>query len=174
MAFDRESIDYMVIGGQAVLVHGEPRMTRDIDVVVSIPVDDLYRLTQALGTIGVRPAVEDATEFVGQTMVLPCVIEGSALRLDCVLAGSPYESVALSRAVSVEIDGVPVRFASVEDLVIHKMIAGRARDHEDVQALLIKNPTTDQAEIRQWLREFGQALDRDLLAAFDRICEDQG
>ena len=40
-ALDAEAIPYMVIGGQAVLVHGEPRLTRDIDITLGVDIDQL-------------------------------------------------------------------------------------------------------------------------------------
>ena len=39
-----QSIPYMVIGGQAVLVYGEPRLTKDIDITLGINVDELDKL----------------------------------------------------------------------------------------------------------------------------------
>jgi len=40
-ALDNHNIPYMIIGGQAVLLYGEPRLTRDIDVALGIDVDKL-------------------------------------------------------------------------------------------------------------------------------------
>ena len=50
--FDSRSIPYLIIGGQAVLVHGEPRLTRDIDVTLGVGVDrldDLLAIVKAAG-----------------------------------------------------------------------------------------------------------------------------
>ena len=41
IALDQKGIPYMVIGGQAVLLHGEPRMTRDIDITVGITTEQI-------------------------------------------------------------------------------------------------------------------------------------
>ena len=54
-----------------------------------------------------------------------------------------------------------VRFASLEDVVIHKILAGRPRDIEDIESILLKNPGYDAPYIIKWLAEFGTALDRD-------------
>lgn len=35
-ALDKGGIPYMIIGGQAVLLYGEPRLTRDIDIILAI------------------------------------------------------------------------------------------------------------------------------------------
>ncbi|GAB4369907.1 MAG: hypothetical protein Kow00128_16500 [Deltaproteobacteria bacterium] len=51
-----------------------------------------------------------------------------------------------------------VNFASLEDVVIHKMVAGRPRDLEDVRAILRKNPGYDADYIDRWLRDFEEAL----------------
>lgn len=46
-----------------------------------------------------------------------------------------------------------VSFASPEDVVILKIIAGRPRDLEDVRSILLKNPPMDSGYIRNWLKE---------------------
>jgi hypothetical protein len=61
----------MVIGGQAVLVHGEPRLTRDIDVTLGVSLDRLPDVVAAAGAAGLKPLV-DPESFARETMVLPC------------------------------------------------------------------------------------------------------
>ena len=41
LALDEGRIRYMIIGGQAVLLHGEPRLTRDIDIILGVTVEKL-------------------------------------------------------------------------------------------------------------------------------------
>ncbi len=43
---DQEHVPYMVIGGFAVTVWGEPRFTRDLDVTVSVPADQLQSMIE--------------------------------------------------------------------------------------------------------------------------------
>ena len=43
---ERSHIEYMIIGGQAVLVYGEPRLTRDIDVTLGVGVERLPEIIQ--------------------------------------------------------------------------------------------------------------------------------
>jgi hypothetical protein len=87
-------------------------------------------------------------------MVLPCSDPPSGIRVDLIFSFSPFEHLAISRARTVRIGRAELRFASLEDLVIHKLIAGRARDLEDVRHILLKNPAADLSYIRRWLDEF--------------------
>ena len=62
-----------------------------------------------------------------------------------------------------------VQFASLEDVVIHKVIAGRARDLEDVRIILLKNQAYDAAYITKWLQDFDQALNENFSELFQGI-----
>ncbi len=102
-------------------------------------------------------------------MVLPCQDPVTKIRVDLTFSFSPYERGAIQRAGGVEIGAARVRFASVEDLIIHKVIAGRPRDLEDVRILLIENPQADIVVIRRVLAEFSESLSEPLSEHFSRI-----
>jgi hypothetical protein len=165
-------VPYRVIDGQAVLRHGQPRMTRDIDLTVAVAPIDAQKVMDALGSEGLRPMVDNPQEFVLRTHVLPCQSSRSHLRLDPSFTDSPYELRAIERGVDVVVDGVAVRFASAEDLVIHKIIAGRPVDHQEVSGVLLKNPHIDAAYVRHWLAQFARALERPLVEDFERLWRD--
>lgn len=59
-ALDEAGFPYMVIGGQAVLLHGEPRLTRDIDVTLGVSLDRLESVVDVAARppwgLPVRPA----------------------------------------------------------------------------------------------------------------------
>ncbi|MGC9445267.1 MAG: hypothetical protein ACP5E9_10135 [Candidatus Methanospirareceae archaeon] len=59
-------------------------------------------------------------------MVLPTLDDRSGIRVDFIFSVSPYERQALARAKKVEVQGTLVTFVALEDLIIHKVIAGRA------------------------------------------------
>jgi len=165
---DQARIPWMVIGGQAVLVHGEPRLTRDVDITVGLGLDRLEELLEIVATIGWKPLV-DPDEFTRRTMVLPCGVTGSPLRVDLILADSPYETEALRRAQEAgdaRTDGI--RFATPEDVVIHKLIAGRTRDLEDARSILLKQPELDRDWVRRWLKSYEDLLGEPLM---DRLQE---
>ena len=167
-ALDAAGLGYMVIGGQAVLIYGEPRLTRDIDITLAASLDQLPRVLELTEGLGLEVLV-DAEEFASETMVLPCRDPDTEIRVDFILADTTYEREAIARARTVLLAGAPVRFASPEDLVVHKMIAGRARDLDDVRSILLKQPDLEIAPIRHALGEFETALDLVLVEQFDQI-----
>jgi hypothetical protein len=83
----------MVIGGQAVLQYGEPRLTRDIDVTLGVDTDRIAEILQLSDDLQLEPLV-DPTEFTLRTMVLPCSAAGG-LRVDLIFSFSDYEQQAI-------------------------------------------------------------------------------
>jgi len=168
-SLDAAGIPYMVVGGQAVLLYGEPRFTRDIDVTLGIGTDRLEELLRLVDARGwkLRPGV--SREFVTSSMVLPCEDPASGLYIDFIFSVSAYEREALRRARTAQRGNAAVRFASAEDLVIHKVVAGRPRDLEDVRIILLKQSSLDAGYVRRWLGEFERALGQSFLAPFEKL-----
>lgn len=66
-------------------------------------------------------------------------------------------------------DGL-INFASVEDIIIHKIFAGRSRDLEDIKSIILKNPDFDIGYIKKWLKEFDRSVKgKNLLKSFHQI-----
>jgi predicted nucleotidyltransferase len=166
---ERRRVPYMIIGGQAVLIYGEPRLTGDVDVTLGVGPERLPEIQDLASASGWKILAERPPDFVQRTMVLPCLDPQSGVRLDFIFSFSPYEAQAIERARQVQIGETSVRFASPEDLVIHKMVAGRARDLEDVRGILLKNPTLDSQYVDRWLREFNQSLGKGFAAQFKSL-----
>jgi predicted nucleotidyltransferase len=149
---NRAGIPYMIIGGQAVLLHGLPRMTKDIDITLGVDTQDLDKVVKAVAAIGLDIIPDHFEAFVEKTFVLPAQDKKSGIRVDFIFSFIPYERQAIERAKPVLLKGELVMFASAEDLIIHKCFAGRPRDLEDVRLIVIKNPDIDRAYVRQWLK----------------------
>jgi len=156
-ALEQRSVPYMIIGGQAVLLYGEPRLTRDIDITLGIDADRLDEVIALAREVSLSILPGDTRTFVHQTMVLPCLHEETGIRVDFIFSFTPYETQAIERANRIQIQGVGIWFASPEDVVIHKIFAGRPRDLEDVRSILIRNEDLDSAYIRSWLDEFDRS-----------------
>lgn len=163
------SLEYMVIGGQALLVYGEPRLTKDIDVTLGVGVDRLPDLLTLVRDFKWKILSESPEKFVRETWVLPCLDPESGIRIDFIFSFSEYEKQALKRIRRVRVGQAEVCFASPEDLVIHKIIAGRPRDLEDVKAVLFKNSALDMSYVHRWLEQFEKSLSQPFLKRFEEI-----
>ena len=168
-ALAERGLPYMVIGGQAVLLYGEPRLTRDIDVTLGVDADRLAEALEAASAAGLTPLVADPGRFVRETHVLPLIHGTSGIRVDLVFSWTQYEQEAIRRANRVRIGRTEVSFASLEDLLIHKIVAGRPRDLEDARQILLKNPDFDRQYVERWLGEFDKALSTDHVDSLARL-----
>lgn len=88
----------MIIGGQAVRIYGEPRLTRDIDVTLGVGPERLAEIIGLARLSAWRLLVETPQEFVQRTMVLPCIDPESNIRIDFIFSNSAYEQQAMERA----------------------------------------------------------------------------
>jgi predicted nucleotidyltransferase len=166
---ERLRLSYMVIGDQAILLYGEPRLTKDIDITLGVGVEGLTQITDLVRGLSLKVLVDDPEAFVHKTMVLPVIEDASGIRVDFIFSHFPYEQQALTRIREVPFGATTVKFASLEDVVIHKIIAGRGRDIEDVRSILLKNQDYDADYITRWLKEFEQLLQEDFSGVFRKI-----
>src|SRR2546427_9120691 len=90
-ALESIGIPYMIIGGQAVLLYGEPRLTKDIDVTLGRDTDQSKEILEIVQDLGWKTLVENPASFARQTMVLPCQDPASGIRIDFIFSFSPYE-----------------------------------------------------------------------------------
>jgi predicted nucleotidyltransferase len=159
-------IPFMLIGGQAVLLHGQPRLTEDIDITLGVDPTKLDVVQELCVTLGLEPLPRDVSAFVRETFVLPTRHPETAIRVDFIFSTTPYERQAIDRAVRVTLEGVSVPFAAAEDLIIHKLFAGRARDLEDAVGVARRRGNAlDWGYVERWAREFASIPGReDLLA----------
>jgi len=168
-ALNKHRIPYMVIGGQAVLLYGEPRLTKDIDITLGLGIDGFGQVKEVAQDLGLRILVGNPKEFVQKTMVFPVIDDKTGIRVDFIFSFSLYEKQAIRRAKNVKLGKTLAKFASLEDLVIHKVIAGRARDLEDVTSMLLRNPDYDIKYINYWLKEFDQSLNKNFSDQFSKM-----
>lgn len=167
--FDEAGVGYMVIGGQAALRVGRPRFTQDIDLTVAMSPADVQQLLKLCADIGLMPRVAEPAEFVQRSFLLPLESSEDKVPVDIAFGATGFEAQAIERAEAVTIGGVKVRFATAEDLIVHKMIAHRAIDIEDTISILRHNPGADIAYVRRCLSEMEELLDRPLVQEFEEV-----
>jgi predicted nucleotidyltransferase len=168
-ALKKNRIKYMIIGGQAVLIYGEPRMTIDIDITIGLDINGLEKLKKIIKELNLKIIPKNYKKFLEETMVLPTIDEKTKIRIDFIFSFSNYEKEALKRVKKIKVDEVKVNYASIEDLIIHKIIAGREKDLEDVKSILLKNKKINENYILKWLSEFESVLQENLIERFKKV-----
>jgi len=149
-----------IIGGVAVIAHGVPRSTVDIDATVLAAGVTPEQLIGAAARWQIVPRIDDAPGFARAHQVLLLRHAPSSTPIDVSLAWLPFEESAIRSGTSADVHGVGIRIARAEDLVIYKLIAARPRDLDDAEALLITHGATmDIARLRRVIGEFAEALD---------------
>jgi len=155
---------YMLIGGQAVLLHGRPRLTEGIDIAVGLGPADHSGVLELCDHLGLTPLPEDIANFVKETYVLPARHEDTGMRVDFIFSTTPYEKHAIERSQQVAVGGVAISFATAEDLIIHKLFAGRPRDLEDATGVVQrKGRDLDWPYLEHWVDQFASVPGREEL-----------
>lgn len=135
-------VDFVVIGGIAVIAHGHIRTTLDLDITYATNQANLDLLGQLLVDLDARlRGVAEVVPFVPDGHTLRAVdlltLDTSLGALDLLAGppGAPPYAELKKRAAKIDVDGQTVAIASLDDLVAMKRAAGRSRDLEDIDAL---------------------------------------
>jgi hypothetical protein len=135
-------VDFVVIGGIALILSGYGRATRDLDVAFADDPANLEALGQVLIGLDARlRGVEDDVPFTPDARSLAGIqlltLETSLGWLDLhrTPAGVRSYDALRRRAHRVMLDRTPVLVASLEDLIAMKRAAGRTQDLVDIEAL---------------------------------------
>ncbi len=156
---EAHDIPYMVIGGVANSVWGQPRYTHDVDLKISLGEQRIAEFA-ALLSQHFRFRYPDGVAFAQRTYVLMIDVT-EEVPADLAVGFLPYEMEAIARAITTDIGGVVVPICAAEDLIIHKAIAAREKDWIDIEGILTRQRgRLDQEHILNWLDQFAQALDR--------------
>jgi len=127
-------VDFMLVGGYAVALHGFPRATSDLDVWISTAPENVDRIVAALREFGFDPGADAIAALTTKGKVLRMGYAPARIELLTAPAGVEFHDCR-PRAVTKEALGVPVPTISLDDLIRNKRAAGRTKDLLDVEEL---------------------------------------
>lgn len=130
--FNKRSIPYMVFGGIANSIYGNPRQTFDIDIKFTLDTDvgDFIEWLRKIGNI----VPKDPKQFIVETNVIP--VDIGNVRVDLVFANLPFEREAINRSIMVDFLGIQIRVCTPEDLIIQKAVSVRDKDWMDIRYII--------------------------------------
>lgn len=147
-ALNGASVRYVVVGGLAIVLHGHPRLTADVDIVLDLEPVSARKAMEALKTIGLKARApvdlaafadprqrESWIEDKGMTVFNLYSTANPLLSLDLFVRDPiPFEEL-WSRSETIDLGGVRIQVASIDDLIAMKRAVARPQDLSDVEAL---------------------------------------
>ena len=149
-------VDYAVLGGIAVSIYSEPRMTQDIDLNIVLGMNDLKRVLGKIPKIRFSAGTSNINKFVNETGVVPMRFfkNGVAGKFDFIIAQNPIEFAGIKRAHFKKILDVRVKIVTAEDLLLHKLLSDRPRDREDARGIILRQgEKLDLKYVGTWLKK---------------------
>tara|TARA_R110002094_G_scaffold27972_1_gene41026 strand:+ start:179 stop:631 length:453 start_codon:yes stop_codon:yes gene_type:complete len=129
----KNEVQFLVVGGWAVGLHGYPRATGDIDVWIATTEENVGKLTASLQAFGVSHGVPNSFFFERGNVFR---IGRIPVKIEVLTSISGVEFAdCYSRRTSVTIDSLEIPFISLEDLRTNKKASGRPKDLADLDAL---------------------------------------
>jgi len=149
VGLQQAGVEYAVVGGVAMNLHGVPRMTADVDIVVPPDEANLRRLWDTARSLGLRPRQPIALKTFCSIQALRTLAQEKNLRavtfedprqvfiqLDVIVFPSvPYSEIA-ERRVWIAVGSARIPVVGIDDLIRMKKASGRLQDRADVDTLM--------------------------------------
>lgn len=145
---NKRGIDYVVVGGLAVVLHGVVRLTADLDLMVHLEEDNLRKFLSIMGELGYRPKMPvNADDFVSpknraqwinkkNMKVFSFFHPEMPVVLVDVFIDEPIDyKIIKADAVEIMSGNVAIPVVSIKNLIKLKQISGRPQDIADIKAL---------------------------------------
>lgn len=129
-----EGVEFMLVGGYAVALHGWSRMTYDIDFWIMANPQNAAAVMRALKLFGAPLMNLKEEDFHKPGMVFQIGTEPQRIDILSAISGLTYEE-AVKRAVQVAVDGLSLKMISLDDLIVNKRASGRPKDISDAITL---------------------------------------
>ncbi len=132
--FNKNSVEYVIVGGYALAFHGAPRYTGDLDILVNIGGDNPHKIMQTLKEFGFGAIGLSIRDFSEPGKVIQ--LGYPPVRIDIVtsISGVSWKEAFQDR-VEGTYGGTPIYFIGRKQLVANKRTVGRQRDLADLEAL---------------------------------------
>lgn len=151
---DAAGIPYMVSGSMAINYYAQPRMTRDVDIVIELDARDADRVV-ALFAPDFLCEPEAVRDAVRQRTMFNMIHTESIVKVDFIVRKHlPYRLEEFARRRSVDIGGATVWMVSPEDLLLSKLHWAKDSRSElqlkDVRNLIACVPNLDWSYVEKW------------------------
>ena len=162
-ALDAAGIPYMLVGSFASMFHGEPRATKDLDVVIDPDRATIERLFIHLATEHYYLDADVARDALRRRSMFNVIDLQTGWKADLIVRKArPFSIEELSRRIPGVVEGVPCLVATREDTILSKLewakASGSERQLDDVRGIVaVSGDELDRTYIARWAEELGVA-----------------
>ncbi|OGQ34890.1 MAG: hypothetical protein A3F16_06290 [Deltaproteobacteria bacterium RIFCSPHIGHO2_12_FULL_43_9] len=148
-------LPYCIVGALAVAVWGEPRATRDLDILILLTSEDRGNLLSKLTKFGFK--IDTAWELQNpmirqfQTRLL----DENKIILDLLEPRDTFQEEVIHNSVKQVIFGVEFKLPTAENLILMKLKAGRPRDFEDALSILVRQDKLNESYLLEKANKLG-------------------
>ena len=132
----KSNVDFILIGGYAVIYHGYGRTTGDMDIWLKPDNENRDKLIPVLRSLGILDEDIEQISTMDFTTVLAFHIDEPPKRVDFLtkIVGLTFRE-ANEKKVFLPLGELQVPVLHIDDLIVNKLISGRAKDNADVEEL---------------------------------------
>jgi predicted nucleotidyltransferase len=129
-----KNVEYLIVGGYAVGLYGYPRATGDMDIWIAVNEPNASRVFEIVKEFGFN--IPELTESVFAQKDKVIRMGNPPLRIEILtsVSGIDFEKSYQNRKIE-RIEGIPINFIGLEDLIKNKKASGRHKDLDDVEHL---------------------------------------
>ena len=136
---NENKIEYVIVGGVAVMYHGVPRTTVDIDFILKLEDERISTFVIFLNSKGFAASTEDIRAALKEKSHSTSFFRNSLLRLDIQGVNSEFDRMTLERATSVDMFGTSIKIGTAEDTLVNKILFQGEQDLRDALGVLTRN-----------------------------------
>ncbi len=155
---DKNRLPYLVIGGLASGVLGEPRLTHDVDVIVKLDTGKMDGLLEEARKQGFTFSQDQVHQDIRERGTFRLGYQDSWA--DFIITSTTLEESALTRAHRVKLLDTEANFPSAEDFILFKLIPGRPKDLLDVESVILRQgERLDRGYLQHWAQQISDEME---------------
>ncbi|MEM6885544.1 MAG: nucleotidyltransferase [Verrucomicrobiota bacterium] len=131
---NEHQVEYLLVGGHAVALHGYPRFTSDMDIWIAVSEQNATRLVGAIREFGFENSNLSEKLFLNPDRMTRMGREPMRIEILNSISGVEFPT-AFSQRVVYQIENVEVPVISLKDLRANKNASGRLKDQLDLENL---------------------------------------
>jgi len=136
---NEKNVQYMVVGGYAVGLHGYPRYTGDLDIWIQISDTNAEKMMVVLNEFGVHIPNISKQDFLRENPLAGVHFGREPLRIDILnsIDGVNFNECYPNKQTMI-FEGIPIYYIHFDDLKKNKLSSGRTKDKADIEELEAK------------------------------------